>query len=753
NIQWTDMPVPKIQEDKTIQIAAEAGARMSQAAFDYQQKVDQYQADKAVTEYGNRLRKLWTGDTNTAGELVGGFSNTQGEDTNNKYRGVVQSASSLLEEKLSSLEKNARSKALLRMNTQRNTFMERVSVHNATQFRKAQEIAREVDREAAYKEFEVDPFAGWEAIKENAAKYPSLEERDTAIAKGMVFAVDKFYSELKQQNVPDIAAIAATEKFFKERREQIPESAEVIVSAKLEQKRKAIDLNTEANAKKERGRIQEQTKYQAGTIMASILVGGTESAKHVRGQIDRIMDVFAEPVTQGKPNYSGWTPEGGAAAIEGLESGLRSVMQVSENGYTMAKLGWQNMKAELAKDPKVAQKYEPIIQQVEKFVNGSLRVEYKAKGAEEIAKEKMETLTGISAATEAKDIYALGQLEKRFMSLPGVPAETLMTYRGLVKNAKKEIEGAYSKEAKIVQDTNEMELSIAAMKGKSSQFTEQVIQAGRDAKIKYSSVQKLLKQADKAGQRKVDPRVKKLESEVAKVVTNEDMYYNPRSRTAGFVSELDKDQKKELKEDLRYFKISPSVEKQLAVRAFMNESERWLSEKANRGKTPQDWYEERFIHSPGLELNGFRKVATALWNVLSAQEGEAMVPQEGDDAIEYQQVMGDYREQTKPTLQDTRGNGVTLKSRPQPPQYSAPIAPEKPPTEQDIIMSTVPRGHMSKYSREGVTNDYLVALEIIRAGRNSRIDDYDKQRRDQYVQLIMSQEDFPEWKQKILSRK
>ena len=157
NVRTASMPVPKIQVDNTLQMAASAGMEMSQSAFKFQQREDSYFAEKLVLSYRQKVRDSFEGASDAEGNFKPGYNSSKGDASSSGYNEFQ----SLVEETRSQLLANAspsvKQKALLGMASVRNTYLTRAASHRSSQMKIADEELRYERRQDAVREMSTDP--------------------------------------------------------------------------------------------------------------------------------------------------------------------------------------------------------------------------------------------------------------------------------------------------------------------------------------------------------------------------------------------------------------------------------------------------------------------------------------------------------------------------------------------------------------------------------------------------------------------
>ena len=143
NTSFTNTPVAAIKDDQTIQMAAKAGMEMSQAAFRYQQRVDQLRADESILSLQNQMRELYSGRPDEAGNISGGFGNTSKSATVAGYKGYQDSVNSAMERTLGNLTPAQSVLALNRAGALRNSALDAGSAHSSKQLGIAEKEMKE----------------------------------------------------------------------------------------------------------------------------------------------------------------------------------------------------------------------------------------------------------------------------------------------------------------------------------------------------------------------------------------------------------------------------------------------------------------------------------------------------------------------------------------------------------------------------------------------------------------------------------
>ena len=695
-VNYTAMPVPQVIQDKTGEAALNMLDVWANSAFKYQERKESVLADEAVMQNEDNLRKLWAGYTDKEGNFVKGFSGYKGVEANDYYDSVVSGVDSSMESLVSSLDLGVRQKALLRLNSSRNTFLSRASTHNAKQLEFAEEQTRQVAHQQAYKEFEVDKERGWAAISASAATATTVEGVSRLQAEGMGYATGKIYTEYMQANPNDPLAndkaLEASFSFFEAHREELSEEAESTIASTLLQKKQALDKSKGARVEKATKNYQARVEETGSQDVKNILQGGPKALVNMGKYTALVYNTWPNDPNKARQVIS-----------THYKDALSAVLQ--EGSYEDAVVAVENL-ALVSKATGMFIGDDALVAEIKTFVQGPLYQQSQNKGRVERVNSKREVFLGISDAKTVQEVDAAITA----MRNQNLPAETMSMLTGLSTNKKNEITKVYTDAQNSTHALNNLELELMADEGYSVGFEDHVYKLATENKITYTQASKLISRSKKASEGGLAPEYKSIKSDIKKLVSIEQMYYNPATREVGFWNSLESSEQESVEDSMEKMGRTPEQMQALAVSSIMQEYTRWDKRPSNRDKQPSEFVSE-FFTTKQKQKGGIINAAKKLYNMANGPAPTMLfdTKTEEDLAPQAYEWGGDPQEQV-PTKVLSKGNGTHVVEVASP--KTSPISKSAPQAIEEYALSTIPDAFKSKYSDLPV--NHLLAMQYVR---------------------------------------
>jgi len=125
NTQWSNMAVPEVRPDRTIQQIAEAGMSMTRAALEYQDRVDTAEASQRLLDYEDQLMAIASGDQ--------GYLYTSGQEAVNTYQSVAAKIKELAASAISGAGDAVKAKMLPKLHQVSSNYISKSAEHKAQQ--------------------------------------------------------------------------------------------------------------------------------------------------------------------------------------------------------------------------------------------------------------------------------------------------------------------------------------------------------------------------------------------------------------------------------------------------------------------------------------------------------------------------------------------------------------------------------------------------------------------------------------------
>jgi len=137
---------PIITSNLPKEIARTSGV-LVEAAFNYEERLAQVNADETVLNFRKQARALFDGEIGEDGKLVGGYANTKDKEAMESLKGYRDSMDNLVNTSLESLEPSVRAKALLRIKGTSEEYVNQGISHYQRESLKREENLRTQDEQ------------------------------------------------------------------------------------------------------------------------------------------------------------------------------------------------------------------------------------------------------------------------------------------------------------------------------------------------------------------------------------------------------------------------------------------------------------------------------------------------------------------------------------------------------------------------------------------------------------------------------
>jgi len=128
NVQWSNMAIPQIVPDQTVSQAGKAMSVMAQAAFQYQERVEQATADQVVLEAKKLREASWYGTEDNPG-----YMGLRGQAAVSGRGAYMSGQQKITADAMDGLTDSVKAKVTIRLQSSESDFRSRASVHGAQQ--------------------------------------------------------------------------------------------------------------------------------------------------------------------------------------------------------------------------------------------------------------------------------------------------------------------------------------------------------------------------------------------------------------------------------------------------------------------------------------------------------------------------------------------------------------------------------------------------------------------------------------------
>jgi len=744
DVRYTPTPVPQQPVDTTIKSASQFAAVFAKAAFDFQDRQAQVDSTYAVAAFGNEADKLSFGTKDPQGKPVKGYFQTEGKEAVDGFDDYQKALYRKKTEVLANLSPRARQKAMLRIEKAYSNELGRASLHRAKQMKVAEQQAKAVEGQMLLKGFEKDPNTAWGEWVNHANSFQDPVQRAKVLTEGMGFALDKIIDMSRMQGKTPMEAWEAANGYFQERRDSLPETAEVALSSKLQQSHKALAKEQETEQKKALAAYQKRLEFAGSSVILQGLIAGRAGFGDINAYIGQVYQAFPDDPVKAR-----------SVVIDNIKDALKGEMY--RKGYDSAKAMFDTLQLGVG-ERKIGVKSFETLTEVRDFVDGELLSLSKNKDTLMNNKWKGDF---IAKATQAKSTEELDALVNEAMK--SGDADRIKFAYGIGNTVHAKLEGIETKQQKLEQNLRYTQLmSMAETMGNTEQFKNQVYEDLAAGKINIGQWEKIRKNAW-GGVTKQDPRkLKELKTMLGKFVTSKDFIYDPSSEEGQvyFKNLAPDDVRERIEKDPRWQQIPDKGKNELLVQSLVEQARTWLALPENKNKTSLDWYKEYFLQRQDVKQGLFGRYVDAVKSYLFSQSpGTAISPLpitqlfRGVQAIKkftetpeqqsgYQWVPKGAEPVNAPGV-----SGVMKTTKPGPAQ--SPIAKGAPKTVEEWALNTVPEGLKTFGSK--LNTDQLLAWQALREG-NPNIDKMPEADRMRLINRAMKAKGFSEWKTRTVQK-
>ena len=159
NIVAAKGPVPNMVENQVLPGMMHLMEVTSKSAFAYQERESTFLANEAALKYAEEARKAYDGHVDSKGNFVPGYKQSTFEGTIAAYGAFSQALDDRFKDITEEMEPRVKQKALLAMQSYRNTYMGKAATHRTSELSKAESRQNYVQQQDLIREFTADPDA------------------------------------------------------------------------------------------------------------------------------------------------------------------------------------------------------------------------------------------------------------------------------------------------------------------------------------------------------------------------------------------------------------------------------------------------------------------------------------------------------------------------------------------------------------------------------------------------------------------
>lgn len=723
--EYTPTQVPKAVHSNFFEEAANLAGVWANAALEFQQREDKVAADNAVIQYETFAREAIYGGVGKDGKARPGYAGTKGSEAISAFDATAASLDAERDKLLMELNPAARQMAVMRMHNTHGVAMTRASSHRVTELERARVHSLISEAQSIAGEFEVDPDRAMSLAIDHSKKFDDPVQAAKVLANMVTTGVKTIRDQAIQNKKTPAEAQALMRDFFNKHREKLPESIEVSVSSYVEQQSEILRNKQEVERNKELRKQQSIAEFKGASVVYSIFTAGPAA--------------FGELASYRNHLYTNVFPDDPQRAKEVLSKNYKQALQsiALSEGYESAEVIWKNLQTRVSQGIPLAT--VDVMADVTAYMAGPLKNTVKTLQVDQIAEEKRDLFVRGMQATTPEELKAL----QDELTMSDMKAESMAFMNGFFMNRIASITKSRTDELISEQNLNYLRLRGDAERGNTPKFKYDIYKAVETQEISDTHAAKLLDRAEKFAEQKTKPGYYNLKTELKQLVDTEELYYDPDSRTVGFISMLSPDRKDQLKQRLKYLNKSPEVLKNLTIQAMMQEAEQWVNDPAHKDRTYSHWISEFYSQQPGVKENFLINLINRAVGILQMDYQKAFGPTpyiEEAPRVEYE--FG----QT-PTGKEESYAPLSRTGKPPVPSVLAPSHAKIGGTVQEYAYTTVPSTYKTKY--RDLNTDSLLALQMIRERRSS-IDEHPIDSITSWVNQVMKTPEFEEWKTKKL---
>lgn len=282
-LQGTDAYVPKLLDNPIPNAVANTTNTLVAAAFKYNDRMDQIEADQAVLDYKSKSRGLFYGEEDEGGEFKGGFGTLEREAALNSFNGYRGSVDKTAEEALAGRSEGVKAKMVLRIQQERSAAQERGVNHNYKQLDLHEQNLRFQEKQDVLKDIELNGPTAFTngSVEAHLAKYTDLKEREAAsqlLAKQTLFMTyndtHTAASEDTNDMNPSLTAYSASVKAFEAVRGIVSEETENSMQNWLAGQKSVADRQAKSNRVAYEKRRNNEIDREAPKHMSDALFSG-----------------------------------------------------------------------------------------------------------------------------------------------------------------------------------------------------------------------------------------------------------------------------------------------------------------------------------------------------------------------------------------------------------------------------------------------------------------------------------------------
>jgi len=330
NVRFTPRPTQRIQPNTTLNSAASAADTIVDAAFRYQERQEQVEADQGVLKYTQEMRNKFYGYTDKDGNYTAGYNSLESEDAVKGFQEHAASIDTETKDFLMQYPEGVRLKMMLRVNKERQTAHERAISHRMNQFNVWEENTRAAERQDIMLKIDEQHDAPFNdgTVEAHLNKYKNPDQRQKAEEK---LATEALYSAYNK----------ALEKAMKDKTDMTPQLTAANAAVKVYGGIRD-GLEAETNTKLQHWILSQQAtaEHAARSVEKSRQESRIKDIEHdapqfiAEGLISKDPQMVADDITQFRKLYPTDAEEGSKQVVSAISSSLDVIAANTPGGVT-----------------------------------------------------------------------------------------------------------------------------------------------------------------------------------------------------------------------------------------------------------------------------------------------------------------------------------------------------------------------------------------------------------------------------------
>jgi hypothetical protein len=423
NVKYDSVAIPQLQQDATGDAVTRTAFNIANAAFEYQDRKNELQAQDEVLNYMEEKRTQLTGGKDKDGNDIPGYYKLYGKEAVESFDSFREGLKTREQEFLQSLPEDVAKKALHKIrditysttdNASRHLVKQEEVVRQDNVIRGMDNFFQESEVNPDYA-FEQDPTTGKTRIDSflgaNTKSYEEFTKNKEAFTVGL-------FTRLRRKEGQDARqSFQNANSWFKAHKDQLPEDAQTKITSSLDVMESSAIAEAKAEQKKAEERARDNFEDGGGFIVENAMSTGKAGSQSVVDYVNHARELYKDNPGRGS-----------RIVTEHLIASINEVARTS--GIETAVTQFNDLITETEKNgtsifPSLQSK-EKIFNYVNKVLPNQVRQEGKARQAE-ADKEVLDIVY--------KNDESLGKAVEDGKVYLGSPAEVISVMPELTINA------------------------------------------------------------------------------------------------------------------------------------------------------------------------------------------------------------------------------------------------------------------------------------------------------------------------------